>query len=563
MTIASSKLLRAALVITILISLSACGGGSSAGGSSASSLSFSSSSSSSQISSSSSATSTYTVSGIATDGYIEGAQVCMDLNDNGLCDVAEPTAITSTKGEYQLTADKAEEGKHQVLLIAIAGQAADADIPNAKLVKSVVMATPKEYPSILSPLTTAVVATGNSKSLSTDLAAATIFSTLGINDSRLSVADLFSDFSSSAIQQSNPSIIKLANFAKAINTTIANQSAISESVQNVKAVIESSATAESITTNILSSDLIGVINTDIPVTSQSLQANLLSSSYREIMKRIDGFWFGTYYDKVKDKTYQICKEQGDSIITADSWITLILQADAVCPHANDTPVIGIIRASFSINPITNAVIINNGYSVAYESTGTIPQSTSQIPKGSGYLSNSTNPNTISAHLLINFNDGSKLDVNWDPNTSAPKTEVVKSFSMTTGKYVGRSDSDVFGTDFTVSENGELSGKLVESFLAPINKTYTCNIFTKTGYLIPGFTGYYMINNLRLSCTTGITGEPLSKTVNGYAIPVHSSSGNYGDKASVVGDGAAARMFVILFDASAQSWFFGSDNLVLQ
>jgi len=49
--------------------------------------------------------SSMTISGRAIDGYLQGAKVCVDLNDNGECDPGDPSTTTSPNGSYSLTVD--------------------------------------------------------------------------------------------------------------------------------------------------------------------------------------------------------------------------------------------------------------------------------------------------------------------------------------------------------------------------------------------------------------------------------------------------------------------------
>ena len=44
-----------------------------------------------------------TTSGTASDGYISGATVCLDMNINNLCDTTEPSTVTDVNGSYSLT----------------------------------------------------------------------------------------------------------------------------------------------------------------------------------------------------------------------------------------------------------------------------------------------------------------------------------------------------------------------------------------------------------------------------------------------------------------------------
>ncbi|MBA8737415.1 hypothetical protein [Chromobacterium violaceum] len=80
--------------------LSACGGG---GGDS--------------NSSSATPTPTQQVSGKAIDGYLVGATVCLDLNDNGVCDSGEPSTTTQTDGSYSLPVSGTVTGKKLLLVV--------------------------------------------------------------------------------------------------------------------------------------------------------------------------------------------------------------------------------------------------------------------------------------------------------------------------------------------------------------------------------------------------------------------------------------------------------------
>ncbi len=65
----------------VLVVLSACGGGGGGGGTPATST---------------------TIGGLAVDGYLANAKVCLDLNLNFKCDADEPSATTDDKGAYAI-----------------------------------------------------------------------------------------------------------------------------------------------------------------------------------------------------------------------------------------------------------------------------------------------------------------------------------------------------------------------------------------------------------------------------------------------------------------------------
>ena len=56
------------------------------------------------------------ISGIAVDGYISGATVCLDINENNLCDSNETSTTTSTDGSYSLDVN-ATEGVKSIIMV--------------------------------------------------------------------------------------------------------------------------------------------------------------------------------------------------------------------------------------------------------------------------------------------------------------------------------------------------------------------------------------------------------------------------------------------------------------
>jgi len=69
------------------------------------------------------------LSGLVIDGYIEGAEVCLDLNNNQACDAGEPKATTGKDGSYKLdtTGRSMDQIKAAHLLTNVPSTAKDAD----------------------------------------------------------------------------------------------------------------------------------------------------------------------------------------------------------------------------------------------------------------------------------------------------------------------------------------------------------------------------------------------------------------------------------------------------
>ncbi len=94
------------------------------------------------------------ISGIAIDGVLAAATVCLDLNDNRDCDAAEPSTTTGTDGSFKLTGlTDADIAAHPVLAKAIAGTTTDATLP---VTASYTLAAPAGMGAVVSPYTTLV-----------------------------------------------------------------------------------------------------------------------------------------------------------------------------------------------------------------------------------------------------------------------------------------------------------------------------------------------------------------------------------------------------------------------
>ena len=56
------------------------------------------------------------IAGKAIDPYLNGATVCLDANDNGICEVNEPTAHTNAQGAYALQVAQEHHNAHHALI---------------------------------------------------------------------------------------------------------------------------------------------------------------------------------------------------------------------------------------------------------------------------------------------------------------------------------------------------------------------------------------------------------------------------------------------------------------
>jgi len=96
---------------------------------------------------------TQTVSGKVADGYLDKAKVCLDKNENGICDSSEPNTL-SINGSYDLKVDKDDIGKYPIL-VEVTTTTVDLD-DNQTVSNGYTLTAPKDNTSFISPITTLI-----------------------------------------------------------------------------------------------------------------------------------------------------------------------------------------------------------------------------------------------------------------------------------------------------------------------------------------------------------------------------------------------------------------------
>lgn len=134
------------LGVSIAASLAACGGGGDSGQPSAGG-------------GTTPTTPTPTITGKAIDGYLAGATVCLDLNNNGVCDAGEPSAITDATGQFSISYSGDATGKTLLVQVTPAtkdlSRPAGFQFPAAFTLSRVVQSSANQ---VVTPLTTLVTA---------------------------------------------------------------------------------------------------------------------------------------------------------------------------------------------------------------------------------------------------------------------------------------------------------------------------------------------------------------------------------------------------------------------
>ncbi|PKG38578.1 hypothetical protein [Psychromonas sp. Urea-02u-13] len=129
------KFQQSLISLFVLATLSACGGSSSSSSTTAESLS---------------------LAGKAADGYLSNAKVCLDLNNNKVCDTDEPSAVTGDGGEFTLIGvTQAQIDGNPLLVEIVAGETIDEDEPGVVLTQGYTLSAPAGY-TFVSPLTSLV-----------------------------------------------------------------------------------------------------------------------------------------------------------------------------------------------------------------------------------------------------------------------------------------------------------------------------------------------------------------------------------------------------------------------
>ncbi len=117
--------------------------------------------------------------GKAADGYLAGARVCLDLNNNARCDDGEPTTTTSAGGGYTLEGVTQEQIANSPIVVEIiVGETIDEDNPGETIDKTYTLTAPAGS-AFVSPLTTMVQNEIKENGLSPDEAKASIQARLG------------------------------------------------------------------------------------------------------------------------------------------------------------------------------------------------------------------------------------------------------------------------------------------------------------------------------------------------------------------------------------------------
>lgn len=149
---------------------------------------------------------TTTVSGVALNSYLENATVFLDVNGDGVWNTGEPFATTNAKGEFSFPSNESMAGRFLVVKATTATK-----MDGSLLTQGMTLMTPAEKPSVISPLTTEVVAKMKNDGVSFDTAKSAVQSELGLDAS----LDVMKDYIKE--KASNPNYAKVQNVSSVVS----------------------------------------------------------------------------------------------------------------------------------------------------------------------------------------------------------------------------------------------------------------------------------------------------------------------------------------------------------
>ena len=137
---------------------------------------------------------TVSQSGKVADGYLVDAKVCLDINDNKICDDGEPADMSAAGGIYSIDATDEQLDAHSILVEVIPGTTIDEDAPNTAIENAYTLTAPKGEAAFISPLTTMLQAKIESdSSIDAGQASISILTSLGLENTTVSLLEDYID----------------------------------------------------------------------------------------------------------------------------------------------------------------------------------------------------------------------------------------------------------------------------------------------------------------------------------------------------------------------------------
>ncbi|KPU82835.1 hypothetical protein JI57_03190 [Psychromonas sp. PRT-SC03] len=125
-----------------------------------------------------------TLSGIAIDGYLNKAKVCLDINRDLACSKKEDghVVFSDNLGHYKLAIDTdIDISQYSLIVEAIPGTTIDMDNPLQKIKNAYVLSAPADHAKIVSPYSTVIEAIAKQQNLNFKEARNKLASSLKLN----------------------------------------------------------------------------------------------------------------------------------------------------------------------------------------------------------------------------------------------------------------------------------------------------------------------------------------------------------------------------------------------
>lgn len=122
------------------------------------------------------------LAGVAIDGYLRNARVCLDVNDNLVCDSADGAIVlTDEQGRYTLPVNEEEAKEHNIIVQAVANQTIDMDTPDTPISSSFTYMSEAKNGAVVSPISTMVTSVAAEKNITIAEAEKQVSVSIGIS----------------------------------------------------------------------------------------------------------------------------------------------------------------------------------------------------------------------------------------------------------------------------------------------------------------------------------------------------------------------------------------------
>lgn len=339
---------------------------------------------------------TVNLTGSVADGYLVGAKVCLDKNENGECDADEPSTITIEKGAYTLSGVNKSDVIKYPIVVEVSVDTVDEDT-NEKVGKNYVMSAPANSGGFVSPMTTMVHGKLQSNpALSLKEAEDSVIKTLGFN----SALSLFEDYVAAKGDTENPNA---SDYADLHNIARVTASVIAENFEAVKASAK---------------------NEDVAIN------DLMLIIVKQVVDKLD---------TIAENVAEAAKDS-NGLLMSDKLTEISNSIASTIDIEN-------IAAKVAENALVEESTLEEGL-MDWVANGFVWLSADSYSYSYGVISKDNNSNTIN-EKIYNYNNG-----NWVLDNSS--NEPYEDIRLTSAGWKSISDSD--GISYSLTSDGRLNFK---------------------------------------------------------------------------------------------------------